>query len=121
MYYIGLMAGTSFDGIDVALTKDNTLIASYCLNYDDKTKAQLLNLVSQTQTTLGDIAKLDITLGELFANATNQLLAKTQIKPNQIIAIGSHGQTIYHAPGEYSWQIANPSIYCSKNRNYRCS
>lgn len=110
MYYIGLMAGTSFDGVDVALVKDNILIASHYLSYDNYIKNQLRQLTSNTSTTLANIAELDIMLGQNFATTTNQLLSKTKIQPQEVIAIGSHGQTIYHAPCKYSWQIANPNI-----------
>ncbi len=110
MYYVGLMAGTSFDGIDAALIDDdNHLIASYYHTYPSDIVATLKSIISQKHS-LATVANLDVKLANLFAQAACELMAKSTINIDNIKAIGSHGQTIYHAPRRYSWQIAHPAI-----------
>ena len=116
-YYVGLMSGTSMDGIDAVLTKIN---ASHCetiatLNYplENTIKQQLLQLATPGHDELNRLAILDNQLGYLFAEAVNALLKKANIDASQIIAIGSHGQTIRHEPNinyPYTMQIGNPNI-----------
>lgn len=113
-YYIGLMAGTSLDGIDACIINhDNQIIATHYLPYPDITKQQIINIINN-DINLATIADLDIELGRLFAKATNELIAKENIPKTNIIAIGSHGQTIYHAPQKYSWQLANANIIAQR-------
>lgn len=110
MYYIGLMAGTSFDGVDASLINaQNKLISHHYTPYSATVRTQLLELVANKHS-LADIAQLDQTLATIFSQTVLELLAKTSLKPSDITAIGSHGQTIYHAPKQYSWQIAHPSF-----------
>ena len=110
MYYIGLMAGTSFDGVDCALVDANhQLIAHHYLPYPQTIRQQLKSLIIECMP-LSFIAKLDISLANLFAQTSNELIKKSKVSKQDIMAIGSHGQTIYHLPGQYSWQIAHPAI-----------
>ncbi len=125
-YYLGLMAGTSFDGIDAALIdKHNTLVARYYKAYDKKIKSDIKHLITHPHS-LYEFGALDTALGVLFAETANALIKKSAVQKKNIIAIGSHGQTIYHAPKRYSLQIAHPAIICEKTRitvvsNFRMS
>ena len=115
-YYLGLMAGTSFDGIDTALIDEhNTLIARYYEAYDKKIKNALKHLITNPHS-FYELSVLDTALGALFAQAANALIKKSAVQKKHIVAIGSHGQTIYHAPKRYSLQIAHPAIICEKTR-----
>lgn len=114
--YIGLMSGTSMDGIDaviVDLSKRPRLVASQYNAYDETTRQQLLTLVQQSKANLASYALLDAKLGHLYAHNVNDLLASTTISKESIHAIGSHGQTIYHDPASEqpsSLQIGDPNV-----------
>ena len=129
MHYIGLMSGTSADGIDavvVAIDGPGSLrvLASHNHPYPAPIRAQILDLTSITadaaRTDGSEIeraAELDMALGELFADAANRVLAKSGLPAGQIRAIGSHGQTLRHGPRAlhpYSLQIANPSMIAER-------
>lgn len=116
-YYIGLMSGTSMDAIDAALVEFNpqpNLIAHYSLPLQDETK-YLLRQLTTIQNPLEELGKLDVKLGNRFADAANQLITQTGIDKQQIKAIGSHGQNIYHRPDlNFTLQIADPNIIAEK-------
>ena len=64
-----------------------------------------------------ELAKLDNKLGHFFADAANDLMKTANVNPNQVKAIGSHGQTILHLPTDAektSIQISDPNIICAK-------
>ncbi len=107
-YYIGLMSGTSADGIDLALvTFDNNgdhqqskpiLHASYYHPYDDKIANKIIDLYNPESNEIDRAFSLDIELAQLFAKTINALLVQEQLNYDDIIAIGNHGQTIRHRP-----------------------
>ena len=96
--FIGLMSGTSMDGIDAALVdvETHTLIAGITCHYSDFARTFLNDVLSEKKTGLGVMSQLNTILGREFALAVRQLLKVTDVKPHQIKAIGSHGQTIEH-------------------------
>jgi anhydro-N-acetylmuramic acid kinase len=116
--FIGLMSGTSVDAIDAVLvdfTASPRLLATYSQPWSAELRTELLRLGQQTQadTTLHELAQLDIRVGEAFAAACLNLLQHAKIEPSQIQAIGSPGQTIFHAPNAtpaYTWQLGNPNV-----------
>lgn len=114
--YIGLMSGTSLDGVDVALCRvDSTICrleASYFLDMPLELKEDILEIINGT-TTLKQVGEIDHKLALFFAKGVNLLLKENGIDSKEIIAIGSHGQTVWHEPnGDYpfSMQLANPSL-----------
>lgn len=118
--YIGLMSGTSLDGIDACLVEFNgEQIHTRAFDYtafseEIKNEIQQLSL-PKTAIRLVDYGATDTRLGHLFAQATNNLLKKADICSSRITAIGSHGQTIYHAPDKhFSLQIGDPNIIAEK-------
>lgn len=119
--YIGVMSGTSMDGIDIALVnitaKNVTSIASNCYPIPAYLKQHLLKLCETQQTTLQNLGEIDHQIGKLFADSINQFLKDNNIDKQKIKAIGCHGQTIYHAPnGEYPFtlQIGDANIIAAK-------
>ena len=112
------MSGTSLDGIDVAITDFSnpgtcTLIAAHTFPFPDQLREKLLTLIARQQCELSELGQLDIALGQLIAQSVNQLLSQQQLNPQDIIAIGSHGQTLFHQPqGDYpfSLQIGNGNV-----------
>jgi anhydro-N-acetylmuramic acid kinase len=101
-FYIGLMSGTSADGIDLALVDFSTgqanLIASYYQSYDEATHQKITELYSPDTNEIDKSFCLSVKLAQLFAQAVNSLLAQEGLTSDDIIAIGSHGQTIRHRP-----------------------
>jgi anhydro-N-acetylmuramic acid kinase len=114
--YIGLMSGTSLDGVDVALCEIGEaychLRASTFLEMPKELKEEILFAINGT-TTLKEVGELDHKLALFFAKGVNRLLQEQKLKVNKIRAIGSHGQTLWHEPnGSYpfSMQLGNPSL-----------
>lgn len=107
-YYIGLMSGTSADGIDLALVtfdenRKLTHHASYYQAYSSETATKITKLYcaennNPENNEIDRAFSLDIELAQLFAKAINAFLIQEQLSSNEIIAIGSHGQTIRHRP-----------------------
>jgi len=121
-YYIGLMSGTSADGIDLALVtfdhnKKLKHHASYYQAYSDETAAKIKSLYTSKNNNpdnneIDRAFSLDVELAKLFSLAVNAFLAQEHLGCADIIAIGNHGQTIRHRP-----QAANPftlQIGCSQ-------
>jgi len=114
--YIGVMSGTSLDGIDIVLCaiKDDSLELIHYGEYvfDTKLKNDILDSI-HSKVALKFIGELDTRLGEIYAKTINSFIDKYKIDKNKIIAIGLHGQTLWHQPnGEYpfSMQLANSSL-----------
>lgn len=111
--YIGIMSGTSMDGIDIALCDINT-DACRLLHYEEypfppRLKEEILELIGGL-TTLAKVGELHAKLGELFADKIQQFLHAYKINPKDINAIGLHGQTLWHEPhGEpaFSMQLGD--------------
>jgi anhydro-N-acetylmuramic acid kinase len=101
--YAGLMSGTSVDGIDAVLVEFNEsqikLIASHShsIPTDLKSKLSLLSLNSEIAT-IDMLGEADAELGDLFADAINELLSTAGVQASAVTGIGSHGQTIRHRP-----------------------
>ncbi|WP_114324851.1 anhydro-N-acetylmuramic acid kinase [Candidatus Colwellia aromaticivorans] len=106
--YLGLMSGTSADGIDLALVtfdEDNKLEhhASYYQAYSDQTAAKIIALYcaennNPNNNEIDRAFELDVELAHLFAKAISAFLVQEQLSCDDIVAIGSHGQTIRHRP-----------------------
>lgn len=117
--FIGLMSGTSLDGVDVALvafTEQKTqMLHSHFLAYPATLRAQVLALQHPTENELENTALIGNALAKIYAEAVNQLLVDAQLSSNQIVAIGCHGQTIRHRPGfedgiGFTLQIGNAAL-----------
>ncbi len=115
--YIGLMSGTSLDAIDVALVdltneKSPRLIHAENLVIPDSLRFRIAQLCQPSDDEINRMGALDVELGELFAEAALTVLKKTNIKTEQVRAIGSHGQTVRHHPyhsSPFSLQIGDPN------------
>ncbi len=96
--FVGLMSGTSMDGIDAALVDldTNTLIAGITRPYSAEAIQWLQAILTGEKTGLAAASQLNTLLGREFAAAVVQVLDKAQIRPEKVVAIGSHGQTICH-------------------------
>jgi len=115
-YFIGLMSGTSMDGIDAALVSFSDsgpqLIAFYQHPWPTSLQQQLKNLAHSPGMSLADFGQADAACGEQFALASLALLKKAGLASHQIKAIGSHGQTLHHSPNTnpaFTIQIGDPN------------
>lgn len=120
--YVGLLSGTSMDAIDAALmtfAPTPTIVASLSGYYPLDLKKRVSALIASQDLEPTLLAEADVELGHLFADVVNQLLKQADIEPCDIVAIGSHGQTIHHrpnAPQPYSLQIGAPQIIADKTQ-----
>lgn len=112
--FIGLMSGTSADGIDAALVRFAPLphvVSARTFNVPPPLRQRIRGVTLDTP--LGQLATLDVELGELFAQSVNLLLQEAGVQPDQVRAIGSHGQTVWHQPQgtpAFTLQIGDPNI-----------
>ena len=112
-YYIGIMSGTSMDGADAVLIRMDGAqwreASSHAfLPYSDGLRRQLLDLQNTGTDELHRSRMLAQTLSRLYARTVGELLHNAGLAPQQITAVGCHGQTVRHAPEHgYSIQLAD--------------
>lgn len=119
--YLGLISGTSMDGIDAVLASFEPaprLHAALTHPYPDDLRARLLELAQgDGATTLDEVGTLDARIGECFAQAAQALLERAGVSPGEIRAIGSHGQTLRHRPKgkpRFTMQLGDPSLIAER-------
>jgi len=139
---IGLISGTSADGIDAALVDivgsgletKVTLLAFHTLSYPLEIKRDILRASSPHQGTVDLICHLNFLLGELFAQAVKEVCKQSNTPLSEIDLIGSHGQTIHHLPQvqvtqgyaiRSTLQIGEPSVIAERTgittiADFRC-
>jgi anhydro-N-acetylmuramic acid kinase len=131
---VGLMSGTSMDGIDAALVRlagpaDHPrvrLLAFVTLPYPPEVRHWIMGVAAGNPASAGEVSQLDFALGDLFAKAALQVCRAARISPQRVSVIGSHGQTIYHqgrpelvpghgaAVGPNTLQIAEPAVIAER-------
>lgn len=119
MRCIGLISGTSVDGIDCALLEIEgphiELLGHYSHAYPSALRRQLLALTERPSLSLSEFGLIDNAVGECFAEAARQLLEQQELSADDVDAIGSHGQNIWHQPArQLTMQIGNPSIIAAR-------
>ena len=114
--YIGLMSGTSLDGVDVAIVDFSQFPPRllHCQNtpYPQDIRQALKTLCQAQSSTLDALYSLDAQLGEIYAESVNESLQAAAIDRGDVIAVGCHGQTIRHNPDAspaYTVQIGDPN------------
>ncbi len=109
---IGMMSGTSMDGIDAALVRSDGLdtvepVASLSVPYDSSMRNGLRSVLGGN----GPVASVERALTECHAEAVRTLLAKAGAEASDIAVIGFHGHTILHRPKERrTWQIGECAL-----------
>ncbi len=124
MIAIGLMSGTSLDGVDAALVEIKNehfeLLKFVTLDYDERFKSRLMRNLSNETAKLSEICSLNFELGDQFVQAIDLLLQGSGFCHSDIAFVASHGQTIWHNPkpkGELvpsTLQIGEPSVITAK-------
>lgn len=120
-YYIGIMSGTSLDGVDVALVDfakpQPKLIAADFTPMPQHLRENITALVQSGETTLQQLGELDHQLGLLYADCVNRFLQAQQLSAEQIQAIGCHGQTLWHSPNApfpFTMQIGDMNLLAAR-------
>jgi len=94
-FYVGLISGTSCDGVDAVITSDlKRPTYSYFLPYPESLKSKLNQLITEKQFSLPLFADLDREISLIFSQAARTLLDEAGVSQKDVLAIGSHGQTI---------------------------
>lgn len=122
--YLGIMSGTSADGIDAALVDFSGypdapihIVASAFTPFEDALREQIMALFTPGDNEIDRLGELDNALGQAYADAVTGLLQATDVEPRHVGAIGLHGQTIRHRPEAHSpftLQIGNPYFISQK-------
>lgn len=115
--YIGVMSGTSLDGVDTALVEIENgairLLESHDHPIPASLKQDVLDICIGQATNLVAIGEIDHRLGKLYAEAVNALLQKADCTAQSIKAIGNHGQTVFHKPSghaPFTMQLGDANI-----------
>ncbi|MDP9147351.1 MAG: anhydro-N-acetylmuramic acid kinase, partial [Acidobacteriota bacterium] len=107
MLVLGLMSGTSADGIDVALARISRkpgvgggikaqLVNHTAVNFPSAVRAEILRVAEQRAITAGELSQLNFRLGKIFAEAARTACRQFRVAISSVDLIGSHGQTIFH-------------------------
>lgn len=116
--YVGLMSGTSVDGVDAVVVEMDTqarpaILAARCLPMPPALRERILALSSPGDGEVDRLGVLDVELGRLFAGAALQVIADAGLQPRDVRAIGSHGQTVRHRAAHvatpFTLQIGDPN------------
>lgn len=111
--YIGVMTGTSMDGVDIVAASFDPLHlhGTHTLPFDPDLKDELMALTLPDDNEIDRMGKADVALATMIGHGINALIEKHQIPRSDIKAIGSHGQTIRHRPEQgFTLQIGDPNI-----------
>ena len=128
---LGLMSGTSADGIDVALAGipgapprlSAKLLGHTSSKFPTALRKEILRVAEQHPIAAGELSQLSFRLGEVFAEAALAACRKFRVSPKRIALIGSHGQTIFHQgtsapylgrPTASTLQIGEPSVIAAR-------
>ena len=118
---VGLMSGTSLDGVTAAVvrfTEDEsgrvtpTLLAHVDRRYDAAMRARLAAALEQA--TPSEYARLDFDLGHRLADAAVAAIAEAGVPREEIAAIASHGHTVWHEPPHATWQFGQPAVIAER-------
>ena len=125
--YLGLMSGTSADGIDAALVRFEgegralrcQLVHGRTFAWDEATRTRLVALGQGADTvSLDALGALDATVALAFADAALALLQDAGVPRGRVRAIGSHGQTIRHRPQAdppFTWQLGDGNVIAERS------
>src|SRR6267378_2231803 len=113
---VGVMSGTSLDGISAALVRlDDTAVELVAFRQEPYSAAERGSIIdTMARGTPKDVAFLHVALGERFAGAVLALLAQARVAPKDLSFIASHGQTIWHEPGRATFQLGDAAVLAER-------
>jgi anhydro-N-acetylmuramic acid kinase len=118
--YVGLMSGTSLDGISAAAARftprdggvDAELVAFVNVPFDAFRRDRML--AAMIGVDAREYCRLAFDFGEWLADAAVELLVAAGLTPADVVAVASHGQTIWHEPGHSTWQLGEPAVIAER-------
>lgn len=130
-WFVGLISGTSADGIDAALVRfeeagdaaHGTLVLGRTYAWEPALRARLVTIGQGADAgSLDELGTLDVRIGEAFAAATQALLAEAGVAASAVSAVGSHGQTLRHRPAgaafngihPFTWQLGDGNVIAER-------
>jgi anhydro-N-acetylmuramic acid kinase len=128
---LGMMSGTSADGIDIALARISgappnlraELLGHTSVKFPGAARTEILRVAEQHAISSGTLSQLNFRLGQLFGDAALTACRKFRVRPSTVALIGSHGQTIFHqgraipflgALTASTLQIGEPSVIAAR-------
>lgn len=110
---VGLMSGTSLDGVDAALVRINgpsevALEAFHTHPYSPEQRNRIVNCIAGGGAR--DLALLNVDMGAWFADAVSELLRNAAVDAGALSFIASHGHTVWHEPARASLQLGDPAV-----------
>ncbi|WP_083539546.1 anhydro-N-acetylmuramic acid kinase [Enterovibrio coralii] len=119
--YIGIMSGTSLDGIDMVAAEfsgdDIRVLHQSMYPFPAELVEKLISLSQGAPVTLEEVGTIDHFLGVTYANAVNRFLDEHQLPPASVTAIGCHGQTVFHKPDgdmRFTMQLGDANIIAAQ-------
>ncbi|HZI73624.1 MAG TPA: anhydro-N-acetylmuramic acid kinase, partial [Gemmatimonadales bacterium] len=114
---IGLMSGTSLDGMDAALVRlegptHATLLQFVTRPYSGEERGQIRNALNGA--TAAELARLHVRVAEWAADAVQAVLTASGVVASEISLIAFHGQTVWHEPPLVSWQLGEPAVLAER-------
>ncbi len=115
---VGVMSGTSLDGVSTALVSltdaplDARLVAFRQEPYTRAERGQIIDALARGGAR--DLALLHVALGERFAAAVLQLLAQAKVAPRDVAFVACHGQTVWHEPGRATLQLGDAAVLAER-------
>ncbi len=113
--YIGLMSGTSADGVDAVLASHEhdaaTTLAHAHIPFEETLRAQIVSLMRSGADEIERMGLVSVALAQVYANAVHTILESATIAALQVRAIGAHGQTLRHRPERgFTLQLNHPAL-----------
>jgi anhydro-N-acetylmuramic acid kinase len=118
--FVGLMSGTSLDGISAAVARfapdgEGYRVELLAFHVHEYAPAQRERLKAAMQgATAREYCRLAVDFGGWLADAAVQVLAEAGVPRTEVRAIGSHGQTLWHEPGHSTWQLDAPAVIAER-------
>jgi len=119
--FVGLISGTSADAVDAAVIRSEgrgaKLLSFLAVPYPSLLRSRILMAAGGAAVGTAEIAALDAEIGRRFADAALLALRKARVRPSRVRAIGSHGQTLWHAPKSnppVTMQLGDPHVIAER-------